>query len=143
MITVLVNVLVNLINVLILQDLTHPDVGSSPLFTSVIRSLNSSCQQDVMLLNATLDVYMRIFNNLLHHSPHSAPLLQQMGSSEVENVKNIIKKIRKHISKRHCLICLFIYFQVDEPLVQRKALAELNEVDRAIFGLLHFRDSDH
>ncbi|XP_072309518.1 uncharacterized protein [Eucyclogobius newberryi] len=120
------------------KNLASPEVGSNPLFTSVIRSLNSPCQvrEDVMLMNSTLDVYMKIFSSLLHH--------KKEPFSDLKKLRDHMSKLKSQLShlqqNKEDLISKINAIKVDDPLVQRKVLAEFLEVYHATSGLLQSRD---
>ncbi|XP_014906354.1 uncharacterized protein LOC106958784 [Poecilia latipinna] len=142
----------------LLQGLTQLEVNRDPLFDFVIRTINTSCQrkEDIVLLNATLDVYMRIFSSVRHHK-HLLNKLSESKRTEVrENLKNLESKAKELKSR---LICqnqniedalselerikvtfifqeFFLYFgflclQVDDPMVQKKALAQFLQIYQA------------
>ncbi|KAK7896788.1 hypothetical protein WMY93_022113 [Mugilogobius chulae] len=118
-----------------INNLTSPEVGSHPLFNSVITSLNSPCQEDLMLLNATVDVYTRIFNSL---HQRSSPELQQDLEKYKHYISQLKSKLReiKHQNKMD-LITKINSYKVDNELVQRKALAEFVQVHDATSWFLH------
>uniref|UniRef100_A0AAV2IXD2 Uncharacterized protein n=1 Tax=Knipowitschia caucasica TaxID=637954 RepID=A0AAV2IXD2_KNICA len=118
-------------------NLTLPEVGSRPLFTSVIRSLNSSCQllkEDVMLMNATLDVYTRVFSILL-----KTPL--SPNNRDLEKLNHAMSRLKSQIShqqqNKEELLAKIRAVKVEDALVQRKVLAEFLEVYHALSGLIH------
>ncbi|XP_008399113.1 uncharacterized protein LOC103459382 [Poecilia reticulata] len=132
--------------------LTQLDVNRDPLFDFVIRTINTSCQrkEDIQLMNATLDVYMRIFSYVRHH--HGKHLLDKLSESKRTEVKEILKNLEnkaKELKSR--LICqnqniedalselerikvtFFFFFlcYVDDPTVQKKALAQFLQIYQA------------
>ncbi|KAM9328645.1 interferon gamma 1-like [Pholidichthys leucotaenia] len=131
-------------------ELRHPDVGSNPLFGSVLRSINTSCQRtdDLQLMSTTLDVYMRIFASILHSNHHqddtqtSTGLLDQLSSDSKRSVEMAVKKYKEWVQhlKNHLtqqmnhkedILNKLKIIKVDDPTVQRKALAEFMEVYQA------------
>ncbi|XP_030295622.1 interferon gamma 1-like [Sparus aurata] len=127
-------------------SLKQPEIITNPLFSSVIRSLNTSCQgrEELKLMNVTLDIYMRIFSSILHHQHKTGTpaLLDQVPDSERSKVKEDLKVIRGKMEalKRHLnhpshdredVISKLNMIKVDDPLVQKKALAEFKEVYQA------------
>uniref|UniRef100_A0A671VQY0 Uncharacterized protein n=1 Tax=Sparus aurata TaxID=8175 RepID=A0A671VQY0_SPAAU len=96
------------------------------------------------LMNVTLDIYMRIFSSILHHQHKTGTpaLLDQVPDSERSKVKEDLKVIRGKMEalKRHLnhpshdredVISKLNMIKVDDPLVQKKALAEFKEVYQA------------
>uniref|UniRef100_A0A3B5B7X3 Interleukin-5 n=1 Tax=Stegastes partitus TaxID=144197 RepID=A0A3B5B7X3_9TELE len=132
--------------------LRGPDVGARPLFSRVIKSINTSCQrvENLQLVNATLDVYMRIFSSILqqdgqqqqqHHAGRTGTLLEQLPDSQRSKVESAVTKmqqkmeaVKNHLRpQNHNRDDVFqelseINKKVDEPTVQKKALAEFIEV---------------
>uniref|UniRef100_A0A3Q3N7Y3 Uncharacterized protein n=1 Tax=Mastacembelus armatus TaxID=205130 RepID=A0A3Q3N7Y3_9TELE len=126
-----------------LLQLKEPEVGSKPLFSSVIENIRTSCQrkEQIQLINATLDIYMHIFSSILeHHQNHgktgSSLLLDQLTQpmrSQVEldlmKLQQEMEEVRRHLG--HLDHQKHNQKNVDDPLDQRKALAEFREVYRA------------
>ncbi|XP_036977758.1 interferon gamma 1-like [Acanthopagrus latus] len=127
-------------------SLTQAEVITNPPFSSVISSLNTSCQgrEELRLMNVTLDVYMRIFSNILHHQhkPGTLALLDQVSDSQRSKVKEDLKELRGKMEalKRHLnhpshdredVVNKLNKIKVDDPLVQKKALAQFKEVFQA------------
>ncbi|XP_068565533.1 interferon gamma 1-like [Cebidichthys violaceus] len=127
--------------------LKEQEIGSNPLFGSVIKNINTSCQRKVHVMNATLDVYIRIFSSILqsdqHHDRTGTPLLDQLRSDDerakVESVvmsyKQKMEELMRHLSQvnhdREDVLSKLKKIEVDDPLVQRKALAQFKEVYQA------------
>ncbi|CAB1421687.1 unnamed protein product [Pleuronectes platessa] len=130
------------------------EVGSKPLFSSVIRSINTSCQrkEDIKLMNATLDVYMRIFSSILQHSHQgqasSSKLLDPLSNSNRSLVRSVLKKQQQKMEElrgnlrlvqhdNEDMIRQLSTIKVDDPLAQRKALAEFGLVYQAAASVAH------
>ncbi|XP_040886325.1 interferon gamma 1-like [Toxotes jaculatrix] len=132
--------------------LKEPEIGSKPLFSSIIKSINTSCQrkEDIQVMNATLDVYMHIFSSLLQHNHHqhhgrtlSSPVLDQLSNSDREKVKldlrnlqHKMEEMRKHLGQlnqdKADMLSELDKIKVDDPIDQRKALAEFRQVYHAV-----------
>ncbi|KAL7370655.1 hypothetical protein ABVT39_006892 [Epinephelus coioides] len=134
------------------KHLKQAEIGSSPLFDSVIKSINTSCQRKVHLMNVTLDVYTRIFTSILQHNQHQdktrTHLLDQLSDQESSQVVSVvtelqknIQELKKHLShvshERQDLLSKLNTIDVDDPVVQRKALAEFKEVYQAASVIGH------
>uniref|UniRef100_A0A672F383 Uncharacterized protein n=2 Tax=Salarias fasciatus TaxID=181472 RepID=A0A672F383_SALFA len=81
--------------------LTKPNIGGSPLFAEVIRSINSSCQQrdDMQLMNATLNVYRRVFSSILEQEQEPSSLLAHQGVKDVVlYLQEKMETLQKHLS---------------------------------------------
>ncbi|PWA21809.1 hypothetical protein CCH79_00017794, partial [Gambusia affinis] len=118
--------------------LTQLDINRDPLFDFVIRTINTSCQrkEDMQLMNATLDVYMRIFPSVRHH------LLKMLGEPKrTEVIKHLAKLEKKAKELKSRLICQnqtiedalseLERIQVEDPMVQKKALAQFLQIYQA------------
>ncbi|XP_078021516.1 interferon gamma [Epinephelus lanceolatus] len=127
-------------------NLKQAEIGSNPLFSSVIKSINTSCQRKVHLMNVTLDVYTRIFTSILQHNQHQdktrTPLLDQLSDQESSQVVSVVTELQKNMEKlkrrlshvsheREDLLSKLNRIDVDDPMVQRKALAQFKEVYQA------------
>uniref|UniRef100_A0A3B3XUU5 Uncharacterized protein n=1 Tax=Poecilia mexicana TaxID=48701 RepID=A0A3B3XUU5_9TELE len=120
--------------------LTQLEVNRDPLFDFVIRTINTSCQrkEDIVLLNATLDVYMRIFSSVRHHK-HLLNKLSESKQTEVrENLKNLESKAKELKSRLVCqnqniedALSELERIKVDDPMVQKKALAQFLQIYQA------------
>ncbi|KAM8908071.1 uncharacterized protein AB9W97_005625 [Spinachia spinachia] len=121
--------------------LKEPEVGGKPLFDSVI---NNSYQRKVHVMNATLNVYSRIFSSLLQSEQQAAaPLLEQLGSDrERSTVRSVLKMLQQKMEElrrrlgqlhpeREDVLSQLRNITVNDPLVQRKALAQFKEVYQA------------
>ncbi|GAA6218754.1 interferon gamma 1-like [Lates japonicus] len=126
--------------------LKEPEIGENRLFRFVVDSINTSCQrkEDIQLMNATLGVYMRIFSSILQHSHHqhhdeTSALLDQVPSSNRSQVKSNVKELQKMMEKlrlrlsqvnlnRKDMMSELNKIKVDDPVDQRKALAEFERV---------------
>ncbi|KAF0028772.1 hypothetical protein F2P81_017877 [Scophthalmus maximus] len=138
-------------NLLMLKE---PEVGREPLFISIIRSINTSCQrkEDIRLINATLDVYKRVFSSILHHQQQqhggeaaASGLLDKLSSSNrtrvqahLEKLQNKMEELRGRLSRMNQdrrdeqdMLSKLKNIKVDDPLDQRKALAEFQLVYQA------------
>ncbi|KAJ4924511.1 hypothetical protein JOQ06_003467 [Pogonophryne albipinna] len=120
-------------------SLKGQDVGLDPLFSDVIRS-NSSLQIKVNLINATLEVYSRIFSSILRQDNQG--LLENLSETDrkkvTKKVEDFEKKIERLMNKlghvnhdKENILSKLQKIQVDDPLVQKKALAEFKEVFQA------------
>ncbi|XP_071358982.1 interferon gamma 1-like isoform X2 [Trachinotus anak] len=136
-----------------LLGLKQPEIGTKPLFSSVIRSINTSCQrkEDIMLINATLSIYTRIFSSILqhghdhHNSQHhdkASALLDQLSDSEKTRVKTVVKTFQQEMEKlkrnlgqvdtdKEDVLSELNKIKVDDPIDQRKALAEYQQIYQA------------
>ncbi|CAK6974548.1 interferon gamma 1-like [Scomber scombrus] len=127
--------------------LKQPEVGSNPLFSSVIRSINTSCQrkEEVLLMNATLDVYMRIFSSILqrHHTQHhEKALLDQLPETNRDDVTSALEELKEKMDRlktelnrkshdKEDVIGKLNKIKVDDVNNQKKALAEFKEIYQA------------
>uniref|UniRef100_A0A3Q1EQY8 Uncharacterized protein n=1 Tax=Acanthochromis polyacanthus TaxID=80966 RepID=A0A3Q1EQY8_9TELE len=102
--------------------------------------------ENLQLMNATLDVYIRIFSSILqnqnqqqHHGTGSSALLGQLPDgrrSEVEaalmklqqKMENLKNHMNPRIHNRDEVLNRLNKIRVDDPMVQKKALAEFAEV---------------
>ncbi|KAK5896246.1 hypothetical protein CgunFtcFv8_009866 [Champsocephalus gunnari] len=120
-------------------SLKGQDVGLDPLFSDVIRS-NSSLQIKINLINATLEVYRRIFSSILRQDNQG--LLENLSETdrkkvtkEVEVLEHKIEYLTKtlgHVNHdKENILSKLQKIQVDDPLVQKKALSEFKEVFQA------------
>ncbi|XP_072233550.1 interferon gamma 1 [Leuresthes tenuis] len=132
-------------------ELKRPEIGLHPLFSSVIASINNSCQRqtDMQLVNATLDVYMRIFSSILLHShhkhhgtTHTSGLLNRLSTpkrsevtSALKELQKLMENLRNYLNRQNNdtedVLSKLNKIKVDDPMVQRKALAEFMEVYQA------------
>ncbi|KAM9704847.1 uncharacterized protein ACNS7B_001270 isoform 2-T2 [Menidia menidia] len=132
-------------------ELKLPAVGLHPLFSSVLQSINNSClQNDAQLINATLDVYTRIFSSILphgHHKTHgkghASGLLEDLPepkrskvTSALKELKKLLDDLKRHLNRpvndnKEAVLRELSEMQVDDTMVQRKALAEFIEVYQA------------
>ncbi|XP_070785412.1 interferon gamma 1-like [Enoplosus armatus] len=129
--------------------LTRPEVGSNPLFTSVIRNINTSCQRkELQLMNVTLDIYMRIFSSILQGNSETPTLLASLTSTEKSKVENQVENLQRRMEDlknelnrlnqdREDALSKLKKIEVDDPEVQRKALAEYMEVYQAASVVSH------
>ncbi|KAL6116582.1 uncharacterized protein ACO6RY_14563 [Pungitius sinensis] len=121
--------------------LKEPEVGGKPLFDSVIKC--NSCQRKAQVMNATLNVYSRIFSSLLQSEQQArVPLLDQLKSGERTLVKLALKELKQKMEvlgrsfgqlnpDKEDVLSNLMNITVDDPLVQRKALAEFKMVYQA------------
>ncbi|CAN9508376.1 unnamed protein product [Ophioblennius macclurei] len=119
--------------------LTKPAIGNNPLFKAVIRNINTSCQRrhDIQLMNATLDVYLRVFSSILGQEDSPSSLLADQGVKESilymqDKMVDLQKKMNSISFHRDDLLGRLSRIPVDDSVVQRKALAELLEVYQAV-----------
>uniref|UniRef100_A0A3B3VUI8 Interferon gamma n=1 Tax=Poecilia latipinna TaxID=48699 RepID=A0A3B3VUI8_9TELE len=95
-------------------------------------------KEDIVLLNATLDVYMRIFSSVRHHK-HLLNKLSESKRTEVrENLKNLESKAKELKSRLICqnqniedALSELERIKVDDPMVQKKALAQFLQIYQA------------
>nr|XP_020480532.1 uncharacterized protein LOC109974601 [Monopterus albus] len=136
------------------KELKEPEIGSNPLFRSVIRSISTSCQrkEQVQLMNATLDIYTHIFSSILQHSHHQhhdrthvPALLDQLKEpkksqvvSALTELRDKMEKLKKHLGRldhqnldQENVLSDLKKIMVDDPVDQRKALAQFREVYQA------------
>nr|QDE10279.1 interferon gamma-related protein [Oplegnathus fasciatus] len=135
-------------------ELKALEIGSKPLFSSVIRSINTSCQRkdDIQLMNVTLDIYMRIFSNILQHNEHhntgSQSLLASLPEekrSQVTSTLTVLRreteKVKRHLShpshNKEDVLSRLNEIKVDDPLAQKKALAEFLEIYHVASTISH------
>ncbi|KAK2859201.1 hypothetical protein Q5P01_003821 [Channa striata] len=134
--------------------LKEPEVGKRPLFGSVIKSINTSCQrkEQVQLMNRTLDIYAHIFSSILQHNQHqthdnngSPALLEHLSENsrsqvqmdlmklqqKMENLKRRLNRLHHQQPNYEDVLSQLNKIKVDDALDQRKALAEFNEVYQA------------
>ncbi|KAK1906365.1 Interferon gamma 1 [Dissostichus eleginoides] len=120
-------------------SLKGQDVGLDPLFSDFVRS-NSSLEIKVNLMNATLEVYHRIFSSILR--PDNQDLLKNLSEADrkevtkkveylKQKIENLTKKLGHVNHDKENILSKLQEIQVDDPLVQRKALAEFKEVFQA------------
>ncbi|XP_029131411.1 interferon gamma 1 [Labrus bergylta] len=125
-------------------NLKRPEISTRPLFNSVIHSINTSCQrkEELQLMNATLDVYMRIFSSVLKHSnnPQTPTLLDQFpqAESDLKNLQEKTEKMKTRLDNlsqlnhnKEDVLCKLNSIKVDDHEVQKRALAQFREVYRA------------
>ncbi|XP_040008593.1 interferon gamma 1 [Xiphias gladius] len=132
-----------------LLALKEPEIGSKPLFSSVIKSVDTSCQrkEDILLMNATLDVYMHIFSSILQHGHRhhdgtvTSALLKNLPGSERSRVNSALTKLQQKMGElrrrlgqpnhnKQDMLSELNKIKVDDPIDQRKALAEFQQVYR-------------
>ncbi|KAG7218746.1 hypothetical protein INR49_019749 [Caranx melampygus] len=130
-----------------LLNLADQEIGSKPLFTSVLNSINTSCQrkEDIVLLNATLNVYRQIFSSILKHSHdhhHGKTLLDQAGDhrgsveSELKKLQERMEALRVQLGSvsdsfnGEDIISNLNNINVNDTINQRRALAEYDAVSR-------------
>ncbi|XP_061571099.1 interferon gamma 1-like [Cololabis saira] len=127
--------------------LKMPEIASEPVFTFIIKSVNTTCwrRDDIQLMNATLDVYKRIFSSILHeHSNHhsktqSSGLLDHLSEVKRSNISKHLRKLQQKMedlknhlnslnSNKDRELRKLEAIKVDDPMVQKKAMAEFLEV---------------
>ncbi|XP_078099157.1 uncharacterized protein LOC144512342 [Sander vitreus] len=127
--------------------LKEHDVGRNPLFSSVINSMNTSCQTKVHLMNVTLNIYTQIFSSILQPGKHhgltqTSGLLTQLSVGERSNVESRLtelqqkmEKLKGHLNEvyhdRESVLAKLNSIEVSDTLVQKKALAQYREVYQA------------
>nr|QYW22334.1 interferon gamma-related protein [Channa argus] len=135
-------------------ELKEPEIGKRPLFGSLIKSIDTSCQkkEQVQLMNLTLDIYAHIFSSILQHN-HQQPndnngspaLLEQLSEHsrpqvelDLTKLQQKMENLRKRLNQLHHqqpnhedVLSQLQKIKVDDPLDQKKALAEFNEVYQA------------
>ncbi|CAI5636505.1 unnamed protein product [Oreochromis niloticus] len=139
--------------------LTQPEVGNIELF-SFVNSINTSCQRNnnIELINTTLDVYKRIFSSILAHSNHhhhtqgestaSVGLLDQVSDSKRSEVESAIKSLQDKMEglKNHLtdmnqhkekILDRLNEIKVDDLMAQKRALAEYLGVFQAASVIAH------
>ncbi|XP_032445782.1 interferon gamma 1-like [Xiphophorus hellerii] len=122
--------------------LTQLEINRDPLFDFIIRTINTSCQrkEDMQLMNATLDVYLRVFSHVrYHHGNHLLDRLSEPKRTEV--IKHLAKLENKAKELKSRLICQnqniedalseLERIKVDDPMVQKKALAQFLQIYQA------------
>ncbi|XP_068443091.1 interferon gamma 1 [Clinocottus analis] len=123
------------------------EIGSKPLFDSVIKSINTSCQRKVHVVNATLDVYTQIFSNILQNNQqpdgNGTPLLDHLKSDDersqveeaVKEYQSKTEELRRRLGQmnhdKEDVFHKLKNIKVDDPYDQRRALAQFNEVYQA------------
>ncbi|XP_045896876.1 interferon gamma 1-like [Micropterus dolomieu] len=125
--------------------LMEPEIGRAPLFSHVTRSINTSCQRkvDIQVMNVTLDIYTRIFSSILKHSHNdddgkpvllaSVPVTEKQGLQKALNkLKHNMEQLKSelgHLNQNKEDVLSELYkIDVDDPEVQKKALAEYKEI---------------
>ncbi|XP_060924184.1 uncharacterized protein LOC132998485 [Limanda limanda] len=121
----------------------------------ILLTSNLPRKEDIKLMNATLDVYMRIFSSILQHShlqhngrASSSALLKQLSPSDqkwvrlvLEEKKEEMEKLRRNLSRvrpdNEDMISQLSKIKVDDPMDQRKALAEFGLVYLAASRVAH------
>nr|QDO15116.1 interferon gamma 1-like protein [Siniperca chuatsi] len=129
--------------------LTKPAIGRDPLFSSVIRSINTSCQrkEELQLMNVTLDIYTRIFSSILQHNQHhdnalTPALLANLPAAEMAHVESNLSKLKQEMETlksklghlkhdKEDVLSKLSKIDVDDPEVQKKALAQYKEIYQA------------
>uniref|UniRef100_A0A8C4HEJ7 Interferon gamma n=1 Tax=Dicentrarchus labrax TaxID=13489 RepID=A0A8C4HEJ7_DICLA len=116
------------------------------LFSSVVKSINTSCQRkDLQVMNATLDIYTRIFSNILqehHNQPGAQSLLESLSDTERVNIMEDLRYLQQkmqtlketltHVNHKHeDVMRKLSSIQVEDLMVQKKALAEFKEIYQA------------
>ncbi|XP_034535345.1 interferon gamma 1-like [Notolabrus celidotus] len=125
-------------------DLKKAGISQRPLFSPVINSINTPCQrkEDVQLMNVTLDVYLRIFSNILEpsnnpetptllaHVPNRSHVEQQLRKlqQKMEEMKQRLNHQSHH--NRDEMIHRLQRIKVDDPEVQKRALIQFSEIYR-------------
>ncbi|XP_054877983.1 interferon gamma 1-like [Poeciliopsis prolifica] len=122
--------------------LTQLEINRAPLFDFVIKTINTSCQRkdDMQLMSATLDVYTRIFSHVRHHhgihlldglsEPERTEVLQYLVNQE-KNVKELKSRLICHNQSMENALIELKSIKVDDPLVQKKALAQYLQMYQA------------
>nr|AHZ62713.1 interferon-gamma 1 [Tetraodon nigroviridis] len=127
--------------------LTQVEFIAGPLFSSVIRNVNSSCQRrdDVQMMSTTLDVYDRIFSSIQkqkEQQDQADTLLSQVPPSQRSEVESALQhlqqrmktlkgKLKQMNEKREEELDRLKTIEVDDVLVQKKALAQFKAVYQA------------
>uniref|UniRef100_A0A3B4XY70 Uncharacterized protein n=1 Tax=Seriola lalandi dorsalis TaxID=1841481 RepID=A0A3B4XY70_SERLL len=112
-------------------------------------------KEDIMLINATLGVYMSIFSSILQHSHDhtgTSTLLGQVPVSDRSTVKSWVEKLQEKTkvlrrdlvevnNNQEDMLRELTKIKVDDPIDQRRALAEFQTVYRAasLLGSSHPR----
>uniref|UniRef100_A0A667WRH5 Interleukin-6 n=1 Tax=Myripristis murdjan TaxID=586833 RepID=A0A667WRH5_9TELE len=118
-------------------ELKETAIGGHQLFIPLIDSINCSCQsrERALVLNATLDVYLRIFSRLLQETRGPEllePLADAARTAVVKTLAHLqhkVEELKRHLNLdrqdtlRRTLSTLD-RMNVDDVKVQKKALAE-------------------
>ncbi|XP_049616473.1 uncharacterized protein [Syngnathus scovelli] len=119
-------------------DLKSVNISTHPPFKSVIRSIRA-CQnrEEVKLVKATLHVYTRISESILHNATLLKGAPDHAGQERLRrNVGQLTSKLR-HLSatlaRRHCpntanVLHQLTQLQVDDVTFQKRALSQFLEV---------------
>uniref|UniRef100_A0A3Q3IBJ2 Uncharacterized protein n=1 Tax=Monopterus albus TaxID=43700 RepID=A0A3Q3IBJ2_MONAL len=129
----------------------HYVVQESLKFCSLISS-SPQRKEQVQLMNATLDIYTHIFSSILQHSHHQhhdrthvPALLDQLKEpkksqvvSALTELRDKMEKLKKHLGRldhqnldQENVLSDLKKIMVDDPVDQRKALAQFREVYQA------------
>ncbi|KAM9772191.1 uncharacterized protein ACBT44_004061 isoform 3-T3 [Syngnathus typhle] len=121
-----------------MQDLKSVNISTHPPFKSVIRSIRA-CQnrEEVKLVEATLRVYTRIAESILHNAtllkvaPDHAG--QERLSRNVGQLRSKLRHLSATLARRHCpnttkVLHQLTQLQVDDVTFQKRALSQFLEV---------------
>ncbi|XP_074554706.1 interferon gamma [Halichoeres trimaculatus] len=117
--------------------LKNSGISDHSPFQSVFTSINISClrKEDFQLINFTLDVYQRIFSSILERS-NDLETPTMLGHPQVKQhllkLQQKMEEKKRHLShlnhKKQDVLRDLHSIQVDDPVVQKKALASFGEV---------------
>ncbi|KAM9772190.1 uncharacterized protein ACBT44_004061 isoform 2-T2 [Syngnathus typhle] len=121
-----------------MEDLKSVNISTHPPFKSVIRSIRA-CQnrEEVKLVEATLRVYTRIAESILHNAtllkvaPDHAG--QERLSRNVGQLRSKLRHLSATLARRHCpnttkVLHQLTQLQVDDVTFQKRALSQFLEV---------------
>ncbi|XP_062339594.1 uncharacterized protein LOC134038018 [Osmerus eperlanus] len=110
-------------------NLKDPSLVPKPIFLVLLKDINTTLQrhQQILLLNATLSVYVKMLSSML------ADPGAQTQHTHLELLRDQVLHLKKHVfqsenPRLHTLLHKLDAVQVEDKLVQRKALNELKEV---------------
>uniref|UniRef100_A0A3Q1JSC3 Uncharacterized protein n=1 Tax=Anabas testudineus TaxID=64144 RepID=A0A3Q1JSC3_ANATE len=130
-------------------ELKEPKIGKSHLFTPVISSISTSCQrkEQIQLTKATLDIYSHIFTSILQHEhqDNTPTVLDQLTEpsraqvesdltklqQDMENLKSRLNQVHHQNPNYEEVLKELNRIKVDDPVNQKKALAQFKEVYQA------------
>lgn len=111
-------------------NLKDTSLVPNPLFLVLLKDINVNLQkhEQILLLNATLDVYLKIFSRMLTST--QTPSQHAVGQ-HLQRLSSAVQRLKKHLGKESHLDLLLrqlASIKVDDTVVQRKALNEVREV---------------
>uniref|UniRef100_UPI0037E87E9C interferon gamma 1-like n=1 Tax=Semicossyphus pulcher TaxID=241346 RepID=UPI0037E87E9C len=123
-------------------ELKNSEISTHPLFSSVINSINTSCQrkEEIQLMNVTIDVYMRIFSSILENDNSLLGQLQDRSEvrshlrklqEKMQEMKGRLNHLSQQRHNKEDVLRKLNKIKVDDPKDQKRALAQFIEIYRA------------